>query len=45
MISHLPVTLHKSLHPASILYPLSFASMRVLPHPPTLSHPAASVSP
>jgi hypothetical protein len=45
MITHFPVTPLQSLHSTSSLSSLPLASMRVLPHPPTLSYSTTSASP
>ena len=40
-----PVTPPQTSHPTFIPFSLPFASMRVLPHPPTHSHPTTPASP
>jgi len=44
MISHFLATPPQIPHSTSAISSLHFTSMRVLPHPPTLSRPTASVS-
>jgi hypothetical protein len=40
----LPITPPQTSYPKSALFSLSFASMRVLPHPPTLSYSTTTAS-